>query len=151
MTKLLYLLPLLLITQNIWAQELELSDLGFNQQQLTSDPILELKLQERKRKLELHQYSALTALTLMTGAMLTSGHGVSTDTHKWLGIAGGIAYYSAAYYAITAPSIENIENSGNTKWHKRLAWIHGPAMILAPILGYLANQKYKKMNNQPDW
>jgi hypothetical protein len=26
------------------------------------------------------------------------------------------------------------------KWHKALAWIHFPAMVLAPILGYM----YKK-------
>ena len=131
------------------ANELKLSHLGFNDTEIKINPKLELKLKERKRKLEIHQYAALTALTLMTGAVLTSGHGESTETHKWLGIAGGAAYYTAAYYSLTAPEIEGIEKSGNTKWHKRLAWIHGPAMILAPILGHLANEKYRK-GEQPD-
>jgi hypothetical protein len=49
-----------------------------------------------------------------------------------------------AYYAIRAPRISGTETRGPIRLHKALAWIHGPGMILTPILGALA---YNQKNN----
>jgi hypothetical protein len=49
-----------------------------------------------------------------------------------------------AYYAIRAPSIRGTETRGPIRLHKALAWIHGPGMILTPILGAMA---YNQKNN----
>ena len=40
--------------------------------------------------------------------------------------------------SIAAPKIPGIETRGNIRLHKALAWIHGPGMILTPILGAMA-------------
>jgi hypothetical protein len=44
----------------------------------------------------------------------------------------------SAYYAIRAPKIPGTETRGPIRLHKALAWIHGPGMILTPILGAIA-------------
>lgn len=72
--------------------------------------------------------------------MLTGGSALDSNTHMYLGMASGILYYTTAYYSLTAPKPAGIKDRGNIVWHKRLAWIHFPAMVLAPIFGYI----YKK-------
>ena len=47
-------------------------------------------------------------------------------------------YFMTAYYAIRAPRIPGTETRGPIRLHKALAWIHGPGMILTPILGAMA-------------
>jgi hypothetical protein len=47
-------------------------------------------------------------------------------------------YFMAAYYAIRAPRIPETSTRGQIRLHKALAWIHGPGMILTPILGAMA-------------
>ena len=50
----------------------------------------------------------------------------------------------SAYYAIRAPGIPGTQSRGQIRVHKALAWIHGPGMILTPILGAMAfDQKSK--------
>ena len=42
----------------------------------------------------------------------------------------------------TAPDFEAQTTQGPIRFHKVMAWIHGPGMILTPILGAMAfNQK----------
>jgi len=61
-----------------------------------------------------------------------------------LGAVTGDLYGISAYYAIRAPKIEGTPTRGPIKAHKILAWIHGPGMILTPILGAIAfDQKNK--------
>jgi hypothetical protein len=55
-------------------------------------------------------------------------------------MTSGLLYYTTAYFSFTAPKPSSIKDRGAIVWHKRLAWIHFPAMVLAPILGYI----YKK-------
>ena len=43
-----------------------------------------------------------------------------------------------SYFAIRAPKIPGTETRGPIRLHKALAWIHGPGMILTPILGAMA-------------
>ena len=52
-------------------------------------------------------------------------------------------YFTTAYYAIRAPTVPGTKTRGPILVHKALAWIHGPGMILTPILGALA---YRQRN-----
>jgi hypothetical protein len=47
-------------------------------------------------------------------------------------------YFTTAYFAIRAPKISGTKTRGPIRVHKTLAWIHGPGMILTPILGEIA-------------
>lgn len=123
--------------------EIELKDLGLNQTEvaLTPEQIKDQKtLEERHSKLKTHEVLGLTTLGLMTATVLTGGSALDSNMHMYLGMATGALYYATAYYSLTAPKPAGIKDRGNIVWHKRLAWIHFPAMVLAPILGYL----YKK-------
>ncbi|MCB9062198.1 MAG: hypothetical protein H6622_11815 [Halobacteriovoraceae bacterium] len=129
----------------LFANELSLDDLKFDESKVKIDPVMSAKVTQRKSMLKTHQILALSSLAVLTGTILSGEEGKSTDFHKWSGIAGGALYYTAAGFALAAPELDGErEESWNMKWHKRLAWIHGPAMLLAPVLGYLANEKYKK-------
>jgi hypothetical protein len=61
-----------------------------------------------------------------------------------LGAVSSDLYFTSAYFAIRAPSIKGTSTRGPIRVHKALAWIHGPGMILTPILGALA---YQQKNN----
>jgi hypothetical protein len=84
--------------------------------------------------------------TVIAGA---GAGGKSTSTsdrylHLALGSVTGDLYFLSAYYAIRAPKIQGTQTRGPIRLHKALAWIHGPGMILTPILGAIAfDQKSK--------
>ncbi len=123
--------------------EVSLKDLGLSEAEISLTPqqIEEQKtLEVRHSKLKTHETLGLVTLGLMTATMLTGNSALSSDTHMYLGMASGLMYYTTAYYSLTAPKPAGIVDRGAIKWHKALAWIHVPAMILAPILGYM----YKK-------
>ena len=50
-------------------------------------------------------------------------------------------YLTTASFAIFAPKIQGTAARGPIRLHKALAWIHGPGMILTPILGAMAFQQ----------
>jgi hypothetical protein len=60
------------------------------------------------------------------------------DIHGALGAVTGDLYFMTAYYAIRAPTVPGTATRGQIRLHKTLAWIHGPGMILTPILGAMA-------------
>ena len=64
--------------------------------------------------------------------------------HLALGAAAGDLYFTSAYFAIRAPKIKGTETRGPIRVHKALAWIHGPGMILTPILGAMAYEQKSK-------
>ena len=68
----------------------------------------------------------------------------SRDLHVGLGAAAGDLYFTSAYFAIRAPKISGTETRGPIRVHKALAWIHGPGMILTPILGTMAFEQKSK-------
>jgi hypothetical protein len=68
----------------------------------------------------------------------------SRDLHVALGALTGDLYGITAYYAIRAPRIAGTETRGPIRFHKAMAWIHGPGMILTPILGAMA---FSQKNN----
>lgn len=141
-------LTLLMFSNIIFAADLSLKDLGMSETEVTMTPeqIKSQKvLEQRHSMLKTHEVLGLTTLGVMTATMLTGGSAVDSNVHMYLGITSGVLYFTTAYYSFTAPKPVGIKDRGNIVWHKRLAWIHFPAMVLAPILGYI----YKK-NEEDD-
>ena len=122
-----------------------LEDLGLSPSQTQADPRLQARLDKRSHMLKIHQRLGLITLIPLVATVATSfgAGGRSTSTsdrwaHLALGSVTGDLYFISAYYAIRAPKIAGTESRGQIRWHKALAWIHGPGMILTPILGAIA-------------
>jgi hypothetical protein len=128
---------------------LSLGDLGFAPNQTQGSAQDQAKLDKRSHMLKIHQRIGLidTAPLIATVILGAGAGGKKTSTsdrwaHMALGSVTGDLYFISAYYAIRAPKIAGTESRGQIRWHKALAWIHGPGMILTPILGAIAfNQK----------
>lgn len=108
-------------------------------------------LDKRTHMLKIHQRMGLiTAVPLLATLIASTGAGgkdtssASRDLHVALGALTGDLYGITAYYAIRAPRIPGTETRGPIRFHKAMAWIHGPGMILTPILGAMA---YSQKNN----
>ena len=101
--------------------------------------------------LKMHQRLGLITAIPMIASVATGfgAGGRSTSTserwaHLALGATTGDLYFTTAYFAIFAPRIPGTQTRGPIRVHKALAWIHGPGMILTPILGAIAfDQKSK--------
>jgi len=101
--------------------------------------------------LKIHQRMGLIAAIPITASVITSfGAGgkdtskTSRDLHAAVGGLAGDLYFLSAYYAIRAPRIPGTPTRGPIRFHKAMAWIHGPGMIATPILGIIAfDQKSK--------
>lgn len=130
---------------------LSLGDLGFSPSQTQGSAQDQARLDKRSHMLKVHQRLGLIdAAPLAATVILGVGAGgKSTSTsdrwaHLALGAATGDLYFLSAYYAIRAPKIPGTPTRGQIRWHKALAWIHGPGMIATPILGAIAfDQKSK--------
>jgi hypothetical protein len=122
--------------------QLTLEDLGMSDTASVEkqDPKLQLEMKERKSKLKTHEVLGLTTLGLMTATMFTGGSALDSNVHMYLGMTTAALYFTTAYYSLTAPKPVGVIDRGRIKWHKALAWVHFPAMIITPILGYM----YKK-------
>ena len=135
-----------------------LSDLGFTQQQTQANPQLQALLDKRTHMLRVHQRLGLITAIPMAAAVITgpmakakgkNGEVIreptqaNLDFHAALGGATTALYFSTAYFAIFAPRIPGETKHGAIRWHETLAWVHGPGMILTPVLGYMA---YKQEN-----
>ena len=130
---------------------LSLGDLGFSPTQTQGNAQDQARLDKRSHMLKIHQRIGLIdTAPLVATVILGVGAGgkktSSTDSwaHLALGSVTGDFYFHSAYYAIRAPKIPGTETHGPIRVHKALAWIHGPGMILTPILGAIAfDQKSK--------
>jgi hypothetical protein len=128
-----------------------LEDLGLAPSQTQSDPQLQARLDKRAHMLRIHQKLGLITAIPMIASVATGfgagGKGTSTSdrwAHLALGSVTGDLYFTTAYFAIFAPRIPGTQTRGPIRVHKALAWIHGPGMILTPILGAIAfDQKSK--------
>ncbi len=139
-------------TMNLTLQGvLSLGDLGFPTAQTQGSAADQARLDKRSHMLKIHQKLGLIdtfplVATVIAGA---GAGGKSTSTndrylHAALGSATATLYFTSAYYAIRAPKIPGTQTRGPIRAHKILAWIHGPGMILTPILGAMAfDQKSK--------
>jgi hypothetical protein len=130
---------------------LSLQDLGISSAQAQGTVQDQARLDKRSHMLKLHQRLGLIAAVPLIATVATSfGAGgrstSSTDRylHLALGSATGDLYFMSAYFAIRAPGIPGTQRRGQIRVHRALAWIHGPGMILTPILGAIAfDQKSK--------
>lgn len=128
-----------------------LSDLGFSPAQTQGSAQDQARLDKRSHMLKVHQRLGLITTaplvaTVLLGATAGGRQTSSTDRdlHAALGTATTGLYVATAYFAIFAPKIHGTETRGPIRLHKALAWIHGPGMVLTPILGEMAfSQKSK--------
>ncbi len=135
------------------SQEPSLSDLGFTPQQTQSNPKLQAELNKRTEMLKIHQRLGLITLapmvaTLITGPMvsakgrngqtITEPTNANIDFHAALGSTTAALYFTTAYFAAFAPKIPGTPKHGAIRLHEALAFVHGPGMILTPILGAMA-------------
>jgi hypothetical protein len=128
-----------------------LEDLGFSKSEQEGNAREQALLDKRTHMLKIHQRMGLITAAPLLATIITSvnagGKKTSTtsrDLHTALGAVTGDLYFITAYYAIRAPKPKGIETKGPIRVHKALAWIHGPGMILTPILGAIAfDQKSK--------
>jgi hypothetical protein len=128
-----------------------LSDLGLSPEQTQGNPREQALLDKRTHMLKIHQRMGLITTIPLIATVATSlnagGKNTSTasrDLHTALGGLTGDLYFITAYYAIRAPRVPGTETRGPIRFHKVMAWIHGPGMIATPILGIMAfDQKNK--------
>jgi hypothetical protein len=122
-----------------------LSDLGLTPEQTQGNAREQALLDKRTHMLKIHQRMGLiTTIPLIATVILGPGAGgksegtATRDLHVALGSLTGDLYGITAYYAIRAPRIPGTKKRGPIKFHEAMAWIHGPGMILTPILGAMA-------------
>jgi hypothetical protein len=132
----------------VLTQSLSLQSLGFPTATTASNPQQQARLDKRSHMLKMHQRLGLITTVPLVATVLTGnlagGHSTSSsgrDLHAILGSATAGLYFTSAYYAMFAPKVPGTETRGNIRLHKTLAWIHGPGMILTPILGAIVFQQ----------
>jgi hypothetical protein len=128
-----------------------LEDLGLSPAQTQGNAQEQARLDKRTHMLKIHQRLGLITLAPLVATFITSANagGKNTSTadrtaHLVLGAVSGDLYFITAYYAIRAPKIAGTETRGPIRLHKAMAWIHGPGMILTPILGAIAYDQKSK-------
>jgi len=131
--------------------EPSLEDLGFSASQTQADAQRQALLDKRTHMLKIHQRMGLITTIPLIATVATSlnagGKNTSTasrDLHTALGGLTGDLYFVTAYYAIRAPRVPGTETRGPIRFHKVMAWIHGPGMIATPILGIMAYDQKNK-------
>ena len=122
-----------------------LGDLGITPDQSQGSAADQARLDRRSHMLKMHQRFGLITLGAMAATIAVSGlasgknsSAVGRDIHGGVGAVTADMYFMAAYYAIRAPRIPGTPVRGPIRLHKALAWVHGPGMILTPILGAMA-------------
>jgi hypothetical protein len=126
-------------------QEPSLEDLGITPAQAKGNAQAQALLDKRTHMLKIHQRLGLITIEPFAATLISSafagGKQTSTttrDLHAALGTATVGLYCATAYFAIRAPKIPGTKTRGPIRLHKTLAWIHGPGMVLTPILGEMA-------------
>src|SRR5581483_7094781 len=106
------------------------------------------RLNKRSHMLKTHQRLGLittapliATLIVANGAAGRRGTASGRELHAALGGVTAGLYLTTASFAIFAPKIPDTKTRGPIRLHKALAWIHGPGMILTPLLGGLAYEQ----------
>jgi hypothetical protein len=122
-----------------------LEDLGITPAQAKGSAEAQALLDRRTHMLKVHQRLGLITIAPFAATLISSaaagGKQTSTtgrDLHAALGATTVGLYFTTAYFAIRAPKIPGTQTRGPIRLHKALAWIHGPGMVLTPILGEIA-------------
>jgi hypothetical protein len=139
-------------------QEPSLGDLGISASQTQGSARQQALLDKRTHMLKVHQTLGLITLapmvaTLITGPQakakgknggtITEPTDANLDFHIALGGLTTGMYFATAYYAAFAPREPGVKKRGAIRTHEWLIWIHGPGMVLTPVLGIMA---YKQEN-----
>lgn len=131
--------------------EPSLNDLGFPTADTQGNAKQQALLDKRTHMLKIHQRMGLitTAPLIATIIISANAGGKSTSStdrtaHLVLGAVSGDLYFITAYYALRAPRVPGTKTKGPIRFHKAMAWIHGPGMILTPILGAIAYDQKSK-------
>ena len=122
-----------------------LGDLGFPTEQSQGSAQDQARLDKRSHMLKIHQRLGLITTAPLLATLITSSGAAgkkssasSRELHGALGAVTAGMYFTTAYYAIRAPTVPGTKTRGPILVHKTLAWIHGPGMVLTPILGAMA-------------
>ena len=125
--------------------EPSMNDLGFPSDQTAGNAAEQARLDKRSHMLKIHQRLGLiTAGALVATLVLSNGAAGKNSTasgrelHAAVGGLTAGLYMTTASFAIFAPKVPGTKTRGSIRLHKALAYIHGPGMILTPILGALA-------------
>jgi hypothetical protein len=118
---------------------------GFPTAQTQGNAQEQARLDRRSHMLKIHQRLGLiTAFpllaTVITGTMAGGRSTSSTtrDLHAGPGSVTAGLYFTTAYFSLFAPRVPGTRTRGPIRLHKVLAWIHGPGMVLTPMLGAMA-------------
>lgn len=132
---------------------LSLGDLGFTPEQTKGSAAEQARLDKRSHMLKTHQKLGLiTVAPLIATLVLANGAkgprdataASSASGREWHAALGSVTagmYFTTASFAIFAPKIHGQPVRGPIRLHRALAWIHGPGMVLTPILGALAYEQ----------
>jgi hypothetical protein len=131
--------------------EPSLNDLGFPTEQTQPDPKMQALLDKRTHMLKIHQRMGLITTIPLLATLFTSVNAGGKNTsntdrtvHLVLGAVTGDLYGITAYYAIRAPKVPGTQTRGPIRFHKAMAYIHVPGMVLTPILGAMAYSQKNK-------
>ncbi len=127
------------------SQAPSLGDLGFPTAETQGSAAEQARLDKRSHMLRIHQRLGLITTVPFIATLVAAGgaggrnsSSSGRDLHAALGITTAGLYFTTASFAILAPRIHGTPTRGPSKLHKALAFIHGPGMILTPILGAMA-------------
>jgi hypothetical protein len=128
---------------------ISLSSLGFSTSQTEGNPKEQALLNKRSHMLQIHQKLGLITFFPMLASLVAATQAggrhntgsVGRNVHMALGSATAGLYFATAYYAIAAPKVAGVKARGPIRFHEAMAWIHGPGMILTPILGAMADSQ----------
>jgi hypothetical protein len=122
-----------------------LGDLGFPADQSQGNAQEQARLDRRSHMLKIHQRLGLITTAPLLATLLTSNGAKGRNSnasglqlHGALGAVTAGMYFTTAYYAIAAPKVPGTKPRGPILVHRALAFIHGPGMVLTPILGAMA-------------
>jgi carboxypeptidase family protein len=126
-----------------------LGDLGFTPEEAKGNVQAQARLDKRSHMLKTHQRLGLITTAPLIATLITSSsaggrHGTASgrELHAALGSVTAGLYLTTASFAIFAPKVPGTTVRGPIRLHRALAWIHGPGMILTPVLGAMAyNQR----------
>ncbi|SPF52925.1 membrane hypothetical protein [Candidatus Sulfopaludibacter sp. SbA4] len=128
-----------------------LGDLGFPPDLIKGSAQDQARLDKRSHMLKTHQRLGLittapliATLILSNGAAGRKSTASGRELHAALGGVTAGLYFTTAYFSVFAPKVPGTPVRGPIRLHRALAWIHGPGMVLTPILGALAYEQRNK-------
>lgn len=129
-----------------------LSDLGFSPAQMAGSAQEQARLDRRSHMLKTHQRLGLITTAPLIATLIVANGAASRrnpsasgrELHAALGGVTAGLYLTTAGFAIFAPKVPGTTVRGPIRLHRALAWIHGPGMILTPLLGALAYEQRSK-------